>query len=175
MSKFYEIDAQNKFKMQSVPDKDTYAHTQADVSRLIYSEADERLCIGTLNSWIIVATPYDILDQNTKVLFGSYPLPTGWNLDATFNDRAVLLTNSASTIGDETGEWTITGMSETGDHKHTMSSASSYSEHRSTGSAYLASYYHTHKTYTDGDHVHSMSSSWRPYHKKYCIAEYILI
>lgn len=173
MSKYYEIDAQNKIKVQEVANKDTYTHNGiADVSRLIYSQADQRLCIGTLTSWNIVATPYDILDQNTKVLFGSYPLPVGWNLDTVYDDRAGLITNNASKIGNTSGNWTISGMAEDGEHAHTMGISSFYILHRSTGYYGMSPYSHTHIVSDDGKHDHTMGSSWRPAHRKYCIAEY---
>lgn len=173
MSSYYEIDAQSEFRAPKVKDKDTHNHNMiTDIARLIYSEADERLCIGTWNDWKIVATPNDILDQNTKVLFGSYPLPTGWNLDASNDDKVALVTTNASDIGDTTGDWQITGMIENGSHKHSMSRASAVIMHRSSGSVILSSYYHEHTTSTDGDHFHTITSSWRPYHRKYCIAEY---
>jgi len=172
MSKFYTINSQNKFKVHSVPDKDTYDHNISDIGRLIYSKSNQRLCIGTTNQWINVATPYDILDQNTKALFGSYPLPTGWNLDTTHTDKAILFTNDDSKIGDVTGDWVISGMSESGSHSHTVGTPTSYIYHRSSGYYDLATYNHIHTVSSDGGHEHSMGGSWRPYHIKYCIAEY---
>ena len=173
MSKYYEIDSQQEIKVHEVPNKNTYTHNgKVDVGRLIYSQADQRLCIGTLSSWIPVSTPYDILDQNTKVLFGSYPLPVGWNLDITDDDKVGLITNTASEIGTSGGDWTISGMVESGEHDHITGAGSLYILHRGRGYYGMSLTNHTHTISNDGGHIHSMGHSWRPYHIKYCVAEY---
>lgn len=176
MSKYYGIDSQEEIKVHAVLNKNTYTHNgKVDVGRLIYSQTDQRLCIGTLNSWVSISTPYDILDQNTKVLFGSYPLPDGWNLDITSDDKAVLITNDTLNIGGSGGSWTISSMVETGGHNHTMKTTTHilylyeyYGKHHRFPSPYS----HTHTVSNDGSHIHSMAASWRPYHIKYCVAEY---
>lgn len=175
MSKFYEIDAQSKFKSHRVLDKDTETHNgYVDKARLIYSEADKRLCIGGLSGWNIITTPYDVFDKNTKVLFGSYPLPTGWNLDTAWNDRVVLLTDTSSETGDTGGSWTVTGINTAGSHTHTTSLGTETGnvDYVAIVSDYSASQAHTHDVSSDGGHIHSHSPGWRPYNIRYCVAEY---
>lgn len=171
MSKFYEIDAQSKFITHKVSDRATHIHNGNDKARLIYSEADERLCIGGLADWKVVATPYDVIDQNTKVLFGSFPLPTGWNLDTAWNDNAVLLTNETGEVGNTGGSWTITGMYYGGEHNHSVGRGTTKIA-IDYGWGNQAYYKHSHTIYTDGSHVHSHDGSWRPYSVRYCVAEY---
>ena len=174
MSKYYEIDAQGKFRIPKVADKDTEDITLiSDTSRLIYSEADERLCIGTSSTWEILATPYDIFDQLTKVLIGSFPLPTGWNLETTHNDKVALITDDVTEVEDTGGSWVISGMDTDGAHVHSMGNPSTIAQvDYSSEHNQFPNLYHVHSVSSDGGHVHVMDGLWRPYHIYYCIAEY---
>jgi len=174
MSKYYEINAQGKFRIPKISDKDTYTHNgEIDISRLIYSEADERLCIGTLTNWMPVSTPYDIFDQNTKVLIGSYPLPTGWNLNTIHNDKVVLITDDITEVEDTGGSWVFSGMAINGSHTHSMGNPSTIAQVDSSSEHHqFPNLYHIHSVSSDSGHVHIMDGTWRPYNIKYCIAEY---
>ena len=174
MSKFFEIDAQSEFRVHKVADQATETHNLiSDIARLIYSEVDERLYMGYINRWVSVSTPYDVLDQNTKMLFGSFPLPTGWNLDATFNDRVVLLDTNASQIGDTGGSWTITGINANGSHNHNFTGTSSIKVEVDYGQSIVSSSYHSHFTTTESNHTHAHTPGWRPYNIRYCVGEYV--
>jgi len=51
--------------------------------------------------------------SGTKMMFVQNFVPTGWTLDATLNDRAVMITNVEASGGNTGGQWIITGL--TGD------------------------------------------------------------
>lgn len=174
MSKYFEIDAQSKFRIPKVADQATHTHNLiSDIARLIYSEADERLYIGYINRWIAVSTPYDVLDQGTKMLFGAYPLPTGWNMDTSLNDRVVLLDTTASQIGNTGGSWTITGIYAAGSHNHNLDGGyATITTEIDYGQATASSAYHGHFTSTESSHTHAHTAGWRPYNIRYCVGEY---
>ncbi len=173
MSKYFEIDAQSKFISHRVMNQTTYEHTESDIARLIYSDDDERLYIGGVNNWIAVSTPYDILDQGTKMLFGAYPLPTGWNLDTSWNDRVALLDTNASQIGTTGGSWTITGIFGSGSHNHNLTHDWATTQvNVDYGQMYVSSVYHGHFTATEPNHTHAHTPGWRPYNIRYCVGEY---
>lgn len=173
MSKYFEIDAKSKFRTPKVASQATHTHSGiVDKTRMIYSEADERLYIGGLSAWIGISTPYDVLDQGTKMLFGSYPLPTGWSLDTTWNDRVILLETNAAQIGNTGGSWTITGILGAGSHTHSFIDHATVSVDNDYGPKWLPSVYHGHKLSSDNSHTHSQSGSWRPYNIRYCVGEY---
>ena len=174
MSKYFEIDAQSKFRSHKITDQATQTHTLSDLARLIYSEADERLYIGGVNSWIAVSTPYDVLDQGTKMLFGAYPLPTGWNMETSLNDKVVLLDTTASQIGNTGGSWTITGINGAGNHNHNIVPAdyATLSVEIDYGQDICSSVYHSHFTTTESNHTHAHTAGWRPYNIRYCVGEY---
>jgi len=174
MSKYFEIDAKSKFRIHKVKDHATHIHNGiVDKTRLIYSEEDERLYIGEVSDWIAISTPYDIFDQNTKMLFGSYPLPTGWNIDTTYNDKVVLLETDAGQIGDTGGSWTITGIFGGGSHNHNINkSIATIKNWVDGGGRFVAAWYHGHFTSDEATHTHSHSPAWRPYNIRYCVGEY---
>ena len=174
MSKYFEIDAQSKFRTHKVADQATHTHNLiSDIARLIYSEVDERLYIGHINRWIAVSTPYDVLDQNTKMLFGAFPLPTGWNIDVTLNDKVVLLDTNAGQIGDTGGSWTISGINSNGSHNHNLAyDRATIQAEIDYGQSIVSSGWHGHYTTTESSHTHAHTPGWRPYNIKYCVGEY---
>ena len=175
MSKFHKIDCQNKIIVHKVANKDSHVHNgEVDEGRLIYCETNKRFYIGDVNSWNMLSTSYDVFDQGTKVLMGYYPLPTGWNLDTSFNDRLALLDNNESNIGNTGGSWTISGMYSDGQHTHSSSTASIGTASSSATNKVKNSSLHLHRhiASADGYHDHTFDGTWRPYYKTYCVAEY---
>ena len=105
------------------------------------------------------------------MLFGSYPLPTGWNI-SNFSDAIVSITNSTSSIGSFSGTWTIEEMNNSSSHKHT--GWTGYTEYTRTAKNYDAhrvdrpNWRHRHSIYPDGIHKHTFDGTWRPEYIKFC-------
>jgi len=163
---FFEINSQGKLWIQRVADIDLIGHTASDERRLVYSESDEKVYIGTSTEWRSLAIEYSVLQAGAKMLFGSLPLPVGWNIQ-THNDMIVIITNDSDLIGnDEEGSWVITGIGNSQPHTHTgltgLSTAiidiNKYDAH----SVERPNWAHQHTIVSDGIHTHSFGSSWRP-------------
>lgn len=167
---FYRINNQGKLWIERVDDISLIGHTSGDESRLVYSKSDERVYIGTSTEWRVLAVEYSVMEAGTKMLFGSYPLPTGWNI-TTSDDMMVLITTTGSSVGSFSGSWTITGMQNIDSHNHTgwtnyatyFRQVRAYDAHkvwRPDGS-------HRHSILADGIHSHTFGSTWRPDHVKF--------
>lgn len=177
MSRYYEINIKGKHWLHRVADKDTHTHNgEADESRLIYSEADKKVYLGDTSQWNLVTTPYDIFAQNTRVLMGKFPLPTGWNIVTSWNNNySPIMTDTVGSIGTSGGSWTITGLQEGGSHNHggrTGTSTSNVYIGASDVYTLAAIYNHRHNIGYDGEHFHNFSGNWRWANIKYCVAEY---
>ena len=169
---FHEINIQGKFWIERIDDISLIGHTADDESRLVYSKSDERVYIGTSTEWRVLAIEYSVMSKGTKMLFGSYPLPTGWNITTTLSDLMVLITITGSSIGSFSGSWTITGMQNSDAHDHggwtgigdQAANVRKYDVHRVTrpdGS-------HKHSILPDGIHSHPLINSlWRPEYIKF--------
>ena len=177
MSKYQSVEAQSKFICQRVNNIANLAHDQNDdKGRLVYDRTTERLFKGEGTAWVQISTPYDILEQGTQVLFGSYPLPDGWNIveDSNVNDRIILLTDTETSIGASGGSWTINSINTGGNHRHSSSVPSWINRNIGKSEFYgnASSETHRHNTNYDGTHQHGFDGAWRPPAIKYCIAEY---
>jgi hypothetical protein len=174
MGRFHEIDAKSKLWVHRVADKDNETHIGVgDRGRVIYSEADLRLYAGSNSTWVLVSTPYDILPQNTKLLMGSWPLPTGWNLDITYDDIMILVSQTEGDVDNTDGNWTISSINTADEHDHTTGYPTvSMVIGGSDIYATAPSNTHTHNISDDGDHFHFFNGNWRPSHTKYAVVQY---
>jgi hypothetical protein len=171
---FHNINNQGKIWVQRVDDISLIGHTADDESRLVYSKSDDRIYIGTSTEWRVLAIEYSVIDQNSKMLFGSYPLPVGWNI-SNINDTMVSLTTATGSIGIYSGNWTITSIGQSDTHNHGgytnlstyLRSVRSYDAHRVTRPYYA----HKHSILADGAHTHTFDGTWRPEYVKFCEAE----
>jgi len=180
MSKYHEINIKGKHWLHRVADKDTYTHGgSVDKARMIYSEEDEALYVGSGVAWEKMTTAYDVFGQSSKVLMGTFPLPIGWNIDLTDEDWMILLTSTEVNIGKIPGgtqTWSIKGIEEAGTHNHGGRTKGSQNGTIVIGKSeiYLsiADDRHNHNIASDGNHSHTFAASWRPAYVKYCVAEY---
>lgn len=164
--KFHTVDVQGKIWTQRVDDKDTTRHhTAVDEARLIYSRADSRLYFGSYDDWHIVMGKYDFITADTRMLFGYWPLPDGWNINTSKNDMVIQVTQSGD-VGQIDGSWTITGMDQAGLHDHGGETGQADNDIRRGVSDYedprAASENHRHTIATDGLHGHGFAVNWRP-------------
>ena len=114
---------------------------------------------------------YFRLDVTTKMVFVSYPLPMGWVLDTTANDKTLIIQNSSTGIGDSAGSWNISGFNAAGGHSHSLGT-SNYNiryPQSTQASFYIARAEHKHSVSSEGNHTHTQDGTWRPAFKKSCI------
>ncbi|MHA2030690.1 MAG: hypothetical protein ACW99Q_14995 [Candidatus Kariarchaeaceae archaeon] len=174
MSRFYEIEMRGKQWMHRVPDIDLYNHAGAsEEGRVVYSESDGKLYVGSTVEWVLVTSSTDIFPSATKVLMGKFPLPTGWNIDVTIDDAyAVRMTITEANTGNTSGSWTISGISSEGQHKHSMTiSSNNVYLGKSDVSGFAAQSNHRHSMSNAGDHTHFHDGTWRFPRLFYCVAE----
>ena len=179
MSKYHEINIKGKHWLHRIADKDTYTHEgTVDKARMIYSEDDESIYIGSGVAWAKLATAYDVLGQNSKVLMGTFPLPTGWNIDTTDDDIMILFTSTEENIDTvpSPGGWYLAGLEEAGLHNHAGRTKGPQNGTIVIGKSELyldvGDDRHNHNITYDGQHGHSFDNTWRPAYIKYCVAEY---
>ena len=174
MSRFFEIDLRGKQWLHRVEDSDTHNHAgDDDEGRVIYSEDDKKVYLGNTITWNLVTTPYDVMAQNTKILMGTFPLPTGWNLDTTYNDISVIVTSTIGDIGTSGGSWTINDMNASDSHDHsTGNPTANLSIGASDIYTICATRVHRHNITDDDNHFHFFDGAWRWPHTHYCVAEY---
>ncbi len=164
---FHEINNQGKIWIQRIDDINDISYSTSDESRILYSKSDEKIYIGTDSEWLALATNYSVISLNTKMIFGSYPLPTGWNIKNE-NDVLVSITNNSGSIGAKAGDWSITSVQNSQPHNHggfTGSASSGMTGHRiikDTGFISTAPSTHKHSIYSDGIHTHTFDGTWRP-------------
>lgn len=169
---FHNINNQGKVWIQRVDDISLIGFTADDESCLVYSRSDDKVYIGTSTEWRVLATEYSVMDQGSKMLFGSYPLPVGWNI-SDIDDTMVMITNSSGSIGSYSGTWTITAMLDSESHNHTgyTKYANVVRYVKNYSDAYrvdrpVAS--HRHSILADGIHSHTFDGLWRPAYIKFC-------
>ena len=174
--KFHTVDVQGKFWTQRVSDKDTTHHkTGNDGGRLIYSESDGKLYYGGQSDWKIVMGKHDFMETNTRMMFGFFPLPDGWNINLVKNDMTVMISYTDD-IGQIVGSWTITGIQESGAHDHDgvtgPPDATIYAGKSDVENPRAASNSHTHALLSDGIHIHGFNIDWRPSYIKFLEARF---
>ncbi len=176
MSVFHEIDIKGKHFLQIVPDKDLETHGGVtDKGRIIYSNDDSKIYYGSPASWVNLPSTYDTIPQGTLFLIGSWPLPTGWNLESSYNDSMVMFADTDAELGVQSGSYTISGISEAPDHYHgnkTGGPNATASIGKSEIETTAASNSHRHNISNDGSHFHDFDGTWRPVHTHYVVAEY---
>jgi len=168
---FHEINGQGEIWIQRVDDINLIGHTSDDESRLVYSKSNDKVYIGTSTEWRDLAIEYSVMEQGAKMLFGSYPLPIGWNI-GNRNDEVVLITNSSGSIGAESGTWVISQMNNSNAHDHggrtnratVKISLKKYDAHK----VYRPLWNHRHSIMADGIHTHTFDGNWRPEYIKFC-------
>lgn len=175
--KFYGLRCLGKVWLQRVDDVDDISHGgTVDEGRILYDESDERLYVANETEFKKITTPYDIFSAGTKVIFGSYPLPDGWTIDTSFEDRIIRTTNDSSEVGDIGGTWTIQGGLFDGLHDHNGRTGKPTDNTLTVGSSDLTyttvTTTHTHEITADGLHTHSYGDTWRPYNAKLQVATY---
>jgi len=174
---FHRINTQGKIWLQRVDDVSLIGHIASDEGRMVYSRSDEKIYIATSTEWLELSTEFSVLTAGTTLLFGAYPLPTGWNI-TNYNDVIVSITDSSDSIGSFAGGWTITGFGNAGSHDHggtTTQPDSLYISTAADNPDYVldnqyVDRYHTHSLIGDGDHSHSFNGIWRPSNIKFCEA-----
>jgi hypothetical protein len=174
--KFHTVDVQGKFWTQRVADKDTTHHKSiTDKGRIIYSRADSKLYFGGASDWQVVMGKYDFITSDTRMMFGYFPLPDGWNINVTKDDMSVSVT-LADDVGTIEGSWTISGMEDAGVHDHggftgppdaTILVGKSDVENPRAGSNA-----HLHSIFADGAHMHGFNIDWRPAYVKFLEAKF---
>lgn len=183
--KFHTVNVQGKFWTQRVADKDTTQHKNViDEARLIYSEDDGKLYYGTQTDWKQVMGTYDFITSDTRMMFGYFPLPDGWNINTTKDDMTVMITQT-SDVGQIEGSWTITGMEYDGIHGHGAASTkfpgyfdlgtSDKSIKRGTSDIHdprASNNDHFHGILEDGYHSHGFNVNWRPSYIKFLEAKF---
>ena len=181
MSKYHELQVLGKFWTQRVADVNNVSITDIDKARVAYSHADQQLYYCTGVNWEKFNGKYDVIPQNTKILMGAFPLPTGWNLVAGFSDKCCIITSTENQIGASGGSWSITGLQGAGAHDHSgylgppVGPLNRFGTRDTYGRTANAT--HTHKVLgtpgvNDGIHFHFYTPGWRPYNDKYCVAQY---
>ncbi|MHA2030691.1 MAG: hypothetical protein ACW99Q_15000 [Candidatus Kariarchaeaceae archaeon] len=178
--RFDKVEVIGSFWMHRVADADTHPHKAVDEGRLIYSIDNERVYYGSNTEWVLLTTAYDVIDQGQRMLFGSWPLPTGWNI-TNRDDVSVAIISAGGgvgSLGSEVGEsstWAITGIQEQGSHSHGGQTGNpDRVVRRGTSDAqeYVAQDNHKHSLIVDGLHSHSFTGTWRPHHIKLAEGEY---
>lgn len=173
--RFDKIEVIGKLWLHIVADKDTERHRSGtDEGRFIYAQAQEKVYFGNASDWVLLTTAHDVLAANSKLLMGSFPLPTGWNIKTDNDDFAIMVTPSGGEVGDTEGSWIITGLDQQGSHDdHTLGGPT---ETVLLGSSRLWTqvglFDHTHTLIVDGVHSHTFDGTWRPAYVKFCEAEY---
>jgi hypothetical protein len=176
---FHNINCQGKNWIHRVADKDTGInrhHGVVDEARLIYDQGTDKLYYGNHTDWAVITRKFDVIGQNTKMLFGYWPLPDGWTLSTTNNNMTIAITTDSNDIGTTEGSWTITGIQSAGGHNHGGVTgaadaiiASGSSDNRTPRSSW---YDHTHTIQVDGDHIHGFDSSWKPAYQRFAEATF---
>jgi len=180
MSKFHEISLKGKHWLHRIADVDTYTHEgSADKARMIYSEDDEKVYVGSGAGWLKFTTAYDVLGQGSKCLIGTFPLPVGWNIDTSADDIWPTLTPNEGGIGDHHDDdhtWTILGIQGSGAHNHGGRTKGAQGDTILIGESDIYTYVgddrHNHNIQNAVEHFHSFADTWRPAYIKYCVAEY---
>lgn len=183
MSKYHELKVLGKIWVQRVANVNNVIHSGAiDKGRVLYSQHNGRLYYGTGVGWRKFNKKYNVIPQSTRLLFGKFPLPPGWNIVAGIEDYALLLTDTEGDIATTGGSWIITGIQGSGEHNHTgylgpfTGGTEKVGDSDKYGSSAVQS--HTHKILSevgvnDGLHFHIFDGTWRPYNDKYCIGEFV--
>lgn len=165
--KFYGVRSLGKLWIHRVDDVNNVVHNgEEDEGRLMYNRADDHLYAGSESKWLKITTPYDIFSVGTKILFQSYPLPTTWNIDVSYNDMTVITTKTAASVATNSGSWIISGIQQSGSHNHGYRTGGPTSNSSNIGIsdayAYGVRTNHTHTITSDGDHQHFSDGTWRP-------------
>ena len=174
---FHRINTQGRIWIQRVDDVSLIGHIAADEDRLVYSKSDDNIYIATSSEWIVLSTKYSVLTAGSTLLFGSYPLPTGWNI-TNYNDVIVSITDSSGSVGSLAGAWQITGFGTGGSHDHGGSTTAPDNVYVTwpdnnpdyTLDASVVNHLHGHTLIADGVHTHSFDGAWRPRSVKFCEA-----
>jgi hypothetical protein len=177
MSKFHEISIKGKHWLHRIAD--VYTHEgSVDKARMVYSEDDEKVYVGSGTAWLKFTTAYDVLGQGSKVLMGTFPLPTGWNIDTTDDDIMPTFTPIEGNIDTVHGAatWTIVGIQGGGAHNHGGRTKGAQGDTILIGESDIYNYVgddkHNHNIQNAAVHFHSFTNTWRPAYIKYCVAEY---
>jgi len=172
---YHRINTQGKIWIQRVDDVDVVA---VDEGGLLYSRSNDEIYIGTSTEWLSLSTKYSVLTAGSKLLFGSYPIPTGWNITS-YNDVIVHLTDTSGSVGSLAGAWKITGFGSGGSHDHggnTSTPDNIYASWGDNNPDYVlniptCSTFHGHTISSVGNHSHTFDGAWRPRSVKFCEAE----
>ena len=136
-----------------------------DEGRLVYDESLQSVYFATDSEWVKVNSATNLFNVGQKLIFASSPLPTGWNIEDGHSDRVIMITSSTGQIGQQGGDWTITGVSTNGAHNHGGTTQTpDMVLGRGTSEIYTnaGSSTHIHTISTDGAHTHVFDGLWRP-------------
>jgi len=164
----YGMDIRGKFWIPRVSSITDHPWMVGDEGRILYGEESQKVFYGGNTEWKEVTGAKSLFAENSEIIFGSTPLPTGWNIktiDAL--GPTIVTTTDTDEVGDLEGTWFITGMVADGDHNHFAPDASATpSAFDGRGTSELYDYVpgnsHIHDIYASGTHVHTFLGSWRP-------------
>ncbi len=159
---------------------------------MIYSEDDGKLYYGTQTDWKQVMGTYDFITVDSRMMFGYFPLPDGWNINTTKDDMTVMITQTADDVSQTTGSWTITGIESAGAHGHGTLIDASHEKYSSWPGKYAlgisdksikrgtsdihdpraSNDEHYHAIDEDGYHDHGFNVNWRPAYIKFLEAKF---
>ena len=174
---FHIINTQGRIWIQRVDDVSLIGHIASDEGRMVYSKSDDNVYIASSSEWVVLSTKYSVLTVGSTLLFGSYPLPTGWNI-TNYNDVIVSITDNSGSVGSLAGSWQITGFGTGGSHDHggnTTPPDNTYVAWPDNNPDYtldspIVWSLHSHTLDSDGVHEHSFGTAWRPRSVKFCEA-----
>ncbi len=149
--------------------------TAEDEGRILFDSDNYDLYYGSSSNWEELTGANDLFIVGTKLVFAS-TLPTGWNIDTEWDDKAIMLTSSTSQIGVKTGNWILSGLSTQEGHNHFtpngLGGATGSQKMKSGTKAVAASWNHKHTLPTKGGHTHTFDGNWRPARVKFAVGIY---
>lgn len=176
MKIYGDVDIYGKFWPQIVIKiSETDFTEDTDSGRIAFDANDENVYYGAQNDWMKINDITDLLNIGQRIIFCK-SLPTGFTL-VSLDDETILVTNSLSEIGTESGSWTLSGVDTSSTHNHFSTLGMGYPSvvgMRGTSEiyTYAGDRYHRHTMSSEGAHTHTFDSNWRPAWMKYILGEY---
>lgn len=147
-----------------------------DSGRILFNAGDNCLYFGAKNEWVKITDTNDLINAGQRLIFCNEILPTGYTL-VDIDDKTIIITNSLSSVGLESGSWIISDTEYSANHNHYSSSGMGYASRtigRGTSEihAVAGGRYHKHTLSSAGRHKHTFQGTWRPAYMKYILGEY---
>ena len=177
MKIYGDIDIRGKFWPQIAIDIDETNFTaDIDSGRILFSAGDNCIYYGKKDAWVKMTDTNDLINEGQRLIFCNETLPTGF-ASVDIDDKMILITNSISSVGSESGSWTISTTNQSAHHNHYSTSGMGYPTvvgNRGTSELYAtaAERSHRHTLSSNGAHQHTFQSTWRPAYVKYIMGDY---